>query len=63
MYAVASPYYKRIREVMTIQETGSGAVAPAELDALLTSRRPKLLLWVGALSIGFITYLMVQKPF
>lgn len=63
MYAVASPYYRRIRQVMTIQETGGGAVDPGELDALLRSARPKLLLWVGALSIGFITYLMVQKPF
>jgi hypothetical protein len=63
MYAVASPYYKRIREVMTIQQTSGEAVAPAELDSLLRSRRPKLLLWVGALSIAFITYLMVQKPF
>lgn len=63
MYAVASPYYKGIREVMTIDESGGGSVAPAELDALLTSRRPRLLLLVGGVSLGFIAYLMVQKPF
>ena len=63
MWAVASPYYKRIREVMTIDETGGGSVTSAELDAMLTSSRPKALLLVGGLSILFITYLMVQKPF
>lgn len=63
MYAVASPYYKRIRQVMTIQEAQSDAVDSAELDALLRSPRSKLLLWVGVVSIGFLAYLMVQKPF
>jgi hypothetical protein len=63
MYVVASPYYKRIREVMTIQEARSDAVDPAELDALLRSARPRALLAVGAVSIGLIAYFMVQKPF
>jgi hypothetical protein len=48
---------------MTIDETGGGSVTAAELNAMLTSRRPKALLLVGGVSILFITYLMVQKPF
>lgn len=63
MYVAASRYYKRIREVMTIQESGSSAVGPAEIEAMLRSNRPLLIVWVGLLSVGFITYLMVLKPF
>lgn len=63
MWAVASPYYKKIREVMTIEESGGSAVGPEQLEALLRSSRPRVLLTVGLLSIAFIAYLMVVKPF
>jgi uncharacterized membrane protein len=63
MYVVPAPYYKRIRKVMTIQESGSAAVGADELDALLRSPLPRTVLAVGGISLAFIAYLMVQKPF
>ena len=63
MYAVATPYYRRIRKVMTIHESGSAAVGPDEIDAMLRSQLPRVVLAVGAVSLAFIAYLMVQKPF
>ena len=63
MWAVASPYYKKVREVMTIEESGGSAVGPEQLESLLRSNRPRVLLTVGLLSIVFIAYLMVVKPF
>jgi Predicted integral membrane protein (DUF2269) len=63
MYAVPSPYYKKIREVMTIEESGSSAVGPEQLEAMLRSNLPVIVVIVGLLSILFIAYLMVIKPF
>ena len=63
MYAVPVPYYKKIREVMTIEESGSSAVGPEQLEAMLLSNLPIVVLAVGLLSLGFIAYLMVLKPF
>jgi len=63
MYAVPVPYYKKIREVMTIEESGSSAVGPEQLEAMLRSDLPVVVLAVGLLSLAFIAYLMVLKPF
>ena len=63
MYALPAPYYKKIREVMTIEESSSSAVAPAQLDEMLRSNVPLIVVVVGLASILFIAYLMVIKPF
>lgn len=63
MGVAASPYYRKVREVMTIQESGSSAVGAEQIEAMLRTNRPIWLLWVGVLSIVFIAYLMVVKPF
>jgi hypothetical protein len=63
MYAVPAPYYKKIREIMTIEESGSSAVGPDQLEAMLRSNMPVVVVAVGLLSIAFIAYLMVIKPF
>ena len=63
MYAVPARYYKKIREVMTIEESGSSAVGPEQLDAMLRSNLPIVVTAVGLVSIAFIAYLMVIKPF
>jgi hypothetical protein len=58
MYAVATPYYIRIRELV-----GDGAtVDQGELDAALASRRPEVLASVGAVGLVLLVYLMVIKP-
>ena len=63
MYAVATPYYRRVRRVMQIQESGGAAVGPDEVEQLMRSGRPGLILLVGAVPLLFILYLMVLKPF
>jgi hypothetical protein len=48
---------------MTIEESSSSAVAPAQLDEMLRSNLPMIVVVVGLASILFIAYLMVIKPF
>jgi hypothetical protein len=38
-------------------------VTPGELDALLSSNRPFLLVWMGVIGLAVILWLMVLKPF
>jgi ABC-type dipeptide/oligopeptide/nickel transport system permease component len=63
MYAVATPYYRRVRRVLQIQESGGAAVGADEIEQLMRSGRPGLILLVGAVPLLFILYLMVLKPF
>jgi hypothetical protein len=63
MWAYAAPYYKKVREVMTIEESGGSAVGADDLEALLRTNRAIVLSWVGLVSIASIAYLMVLKPF
>ena len=63
MYAVATPYYRRVRRVMQIQEGGGQAVGADEIEQLMRSGRPGVILLVGAVPLLFILYLMVLKPF
>jgi hypothetical protein len=62
MYVVPVPYYKRIREAVTMESSDS-TVTPEQLDTMLRSNLPFLVLAVGVLSILFIAFLMVIKPF
>jgi hypothetical protein len=63
MYAVATPYYRRVRRVMQIQEGGGASVGSEEIEQLMRSGRPGLILLIGAVPLLFILYLMVLKPF
>lgn len=63
MFGMATPYYRRVRNMMKIEEGGGSAVGPEELEAVLRKNPAKLLTTVGMLSIGVIAYLMVIKPF
>jgi uncharacterized membrane protein len=63
MYAVTVPYYRRVRQVLTIEEAGGAAVGADEISALVSSRVPVLSFWVGIVGLLFIVYLMVLKPF
>jgi cytochrome bd-type quinol oxidase subunit 2 len=63
MYALATPYYRRVRRVLQVEATGSSAVGPEELDEVLGGPRPLLIAGIGTASLAFIAYLMVLKPF
>ena len=63
MYAVPAPYYKKLREIMTIEESGSSAVGSEQLESMLRSNLPMVVVVVGLVSVAFIAYLMVIKPF
>ena len=63
MRAVSTPYYRRLRRVMAIEQGGGTAVGPAEIEALVASIRPMLTLWVGSIGLLFIVYLMIIQPF
>jgi uncharacterized membrane protein len=59
MWAVATPYYIRLREL-----AGADG-APADGEALadaLRSRRPEVLALVGGVGLLVLTWLMVLKP-
>jgi uncharacterized membrane protein len=59
MWSVASPYYRRLRE---LAGNGTGAVDQAALSAALDSRRPEVLAAVGFVGLVVLTWLMVLKP-
>jgi hypothetical protein len=60
MYAVATGYYVRLRELAT-GEGGEGA-DPSALQAALVSRRPELLAVVGTSGLFILLWLMVVRP-
>ena len=66
MYAVATPYYVRVREAVGAPVRGNPGGAPSaspeELAQLLETRRPEILLTVGAVGMLVLVWLMVLKP-
>jgi hypothetical protein len=63
MWAVTAPYYRRLRQAMTIEQAGGGAVGALEIEQLVASSVPILSFWVGLVGLLFIVYLMAIKPF
>ena len=63
MYAVATPYYKKVRTVTEALQHGSQAVTPEQYAQLLRSRRPHLLAAEGLAALLVILWLMLLKPF
>jgi hypothetical protein len=63
MYAVASPYYKRLRLIVGAMVEGSEAVGEDRLAQLLAGPRALVLAVVGSVGLLFILYLMFFKPF
>lgn len=59
MYAVATPYYGRLRQL--VGENGE-AVDRNELDVALASRRAEVLALTGLVALVILVYLMVIKP-
>jgi len=62
MYAVATPYYRRIRFVAQAMEGGSQAVTGQQFDEILRSPRPNWIAAIGAVGLLAILYLMMFKP-
>jgi uncharacterized membrane protein len=69
MYALAMPYYIRLREAAGIRsqrtprDAPAPAADPAELERLLASSRPMLIMAIGAIGLALIIWLMAVKPF
>jgi plastocyanin len=62
MYALARPYYHRIRFVATALAEGSSAVAPEQFERLLKARQPLVIAGIGFGGLAIILYLMLFKP-
>jgi len=63
MYGAATNYYKRLRTIVDAMVSGSEAVSEARLAEVLTGPRPWVLAGIGTVSLLFILYLMMFKPF
>jgi len=59
MYGLATPYYVKVRELVG---DGSAPVDPDELRRVLDTRRPELLVSVGATGLLVLLWLMVFRP-
>ena len=70
MYAIATPYYHRVRPTAGLniihgsaQDPPPNPVSQEELDALLTSWRPFVLAGIGFAGLVVTLWLMMFKPF
>jgi hypothetical protein len=63
MWAVASPYYMRIRKSLEA-DAGDGAATMTwdDVKGQLDTRRPEILLGVGTIGLLLLVWLMVIKP-
>jgi hypothetical protein len=63
MLVVASPYYRRVRTIVTAMAGGSEAVTAEQLDQVLRSIPALFNSVLGFSAIVGILYLMIFKPF
>jgi plastocyanin len=62
MYALARPYYHRIRFVATALAEGSRAVTPEQFERLLKAPQSLSVAAIGFVGLATILYLMLFKP-
>jgi hypothetical protein len=62
MYAIATPYFRKIRVVAGAMAQGSQAVTGEQFDELLTSSRLFLVVVIGVVGLGLILWLMIMQP-
>jgi plastocyanin len=62
MYAMARPYYQKVRFISRAIAEGSKAVTPEQFDSVLTGRRPMTVAGIGFVGLALILLLMVVKP-
>ena len=63
MYALATTYYRNVREAIKMRPSGAPMVSDEELASILMSPRPFVVAAVGAIGLLAILYLMIFKPF
>ena len=62
MYAVATPWVKRLRTVSAAMAEGSRAVSQEQFEDILRSKRPYSIAAIGFIGLLAILYLMIFKP-
>jgi plastocyanin len=62
MYAVATPYYRRVRFIAQAMAGGSQAVSDEQWDGVLRSANSGAVMAIGFVALAAILYLMVFKP-
>lgn len=62
MWALASPYYRRVGLVARAMADGSTAVSGEQLEGILRSRRPLTIATIGFAGLLAILYMMMFKP-
>jgi plastocyanin/uncharacterized membrane protein len=62
MYAVATPWVKRLRTVSAAMAEGSRAVSQEQFEDILRSRRPITIAAIGFVGLLAILFLMIFKP-
>jgi plastocyanin len=62
MYAMARPYYQRVRFISRAMAEGSEAVSKEQWDRILSSGRPMAVAAVGIVGLVVILYFMLFKP-
>jgi plastocyanin len=62
MYALASPFYKKVGVIARAKAGGSKAVSDKQFDTLLLSRVPGIVMGIGTLGLVALIYLMLFKP-
>jgi plastocyanin len=62
MYAIASPYYKRVRTITQALVGGSEAVSSEDYEQVLRSGKPVTVMVVGVIGLVVILYFMMFKP-
>jgi hypothetical protein len=60
MYAIATPYYMRIRQ--SLAPDAQPPLTEDDLARMLDTRRPEILLLVGAVGLLILLWLMVLRP-
>ena len=62
MWAIATPYYKRVREALAVRPSGVPRVSDEELDTLLRSGKSTVIAVVGFAALALILWMMIAKP-
>ena len=62
MYAVATPWVKRLRTIAAAMAEGSRAVSQEQFQGILRSRRPFAITAIGSAGLLAILFLMIFKP-